>query len=50
MLVKKLGVSALLPMFICGLRFSLFQSDSHVYCDLNNGPLDFLVYLYRNRF
>ena len=33
MFVKKLGVNALLSM----LRFSKsFQSDNHVYCDLNN--------------
>ena len=39
---KKLGVSALLPM-LCRLRFSkYFQSDNHVYCDLNNSTLDFL--------
>ena len=42
MLVKKLGVNALLPM-LCRLRFSKsFQSDNHVYCDLNNSTLDFL--------
>ena len=42
MLIKKLGVNALLPMF-CRLRFSkFFQSDNHVYCHLNNSTLDFL--------
>ena len=42
MLVKKLGVNALLPM-LYGLRFSKsVQSDNHVYCDLNNSTLDFL--------
>ena len=42
MLLKRLGVNALLPMF-CRLRFSKsFQSDNHVYCDLNNSTLDFL--------
>ena len=41
MLVKKPGVNALLPM-LCRLRFSKsFQSDKHVYCDLNNSALDF---------
>ena len=40
MLVKKLGVNALLPMFR-RLHFSKsFQSDNHVY--LNNGTKDFL--------
>ena len=35
MLVKKLGVNALLPM-LCRLRLSKsFQSDNHVYFDLN---------------
>ena len=39
MLVKKLGVNALLPM-LCKLRFSkFFQSDNHVYCDLNNSTM-----------
>ena len=43
MLVKKLCVNALLPM-LCRLRFSKsFQSDNHVYCDLNNSTLDFFV-------
>ena len=43
MLVKKLGVNALLPI-LCSLRFSKsFQSDNHVYCHLNNSTLDFLV-------
>ena len=41
MLLKKLGVIALLPM-LCRLRFSKsFQSDNHVYCDLKNSILDF---------
>ena len=36
MLVKKLGVNALLQMS-CRLRFSKsFQSDEHFYCDLNS--------------
>ena len=40
-MLKKLGVSALLPM-LCRLRFNRsFQSDNHVYCDLNNSTLDF---------
>ena len=35
MLLKKMGVNALLPM-LCRLRFTKsFQSDNHVYCDLN---------------
>ena len=39
MLAKKLGVNALLPT-LCRLRFSKsFQSDNHVYCDLNNSTL-----------
>ena len=43
MLVKKLGVNVLLAV-ICRLRFSKsFQSDNHVYCDLNNSTLDFFV-------
>ena len=42
MLVKKLGVNALLSMS-CRYRFSKsFQSDNNFYCDLNNGTLDFL--------
>ena len=41
MLVKKLGIIALLPM-LCRLRFiKFFQSDNYVYCDLNNKTLDF---------
>ena len=45
MLVKKLGVNALLPM-LCRLRFSKsFQSDNHVYCDFNNNTLDFHLVL-----
>ena len=43
MFVKILGVSALLPM-LCRLRFSKsFQSDNHVYFDLNNRILDFFM-------
>ena len=43
MLVKKLDVNALLPM-LCRLRFSKsFQSDNHVYCDLNNSTLDIFI-------
>ena len=43
---KKLGVNALLPM-LCRLRFSKsFQSDNHVYCDLNNSALDFFIQFY----
>ena len=50
MLVKKLGVNALLPM-LCRLRFSKsFQSDNHIYCDLNNSTLAYFVLFYRNRF
>ena len=42
MLVKKLGVNALLPM-LCRLRFSKsFQSSNRAYCHLNNRTLDFL--------
>ena len=45
MSVKKLGVNALLPM-LCRLRFSKsFQSDNHVYCDLNNSTLNFYLLL-----
>ena len=41
MLLKKLGANDLLPL-LCRLRFSKsFQSDNHVYCDLNNSTLDF---------
>ena len=47
LLVKKLGVNALLPMS-CRLGFSKsFQSDSRVYCDLNNRTLDFFIWFYR---
>ena len=50
MMVKKLGVNALLPM-LCRLRFSkYFQSDNHVYYDLNNSTLHFFIQFYRNRF
>ena len=43
MLVKKQGVNALLPM-LCRLCFSKsFQSNNHVYCDLNNSTLDFFI-------
>ena len=43
MLVKKLGVNALLPV-LCRLRFSRsFQSDNHVHYDLNNSTLDFFI-------
>ena len=43
MLVKKLGVNALLPM-LCRLRLSKsFQSDDHVFCNLNTRTLDFFV-------
>ena len=50
MLVKKLVVNALLPM-PCRLRFSRsFQSDNHVYCDLNNSASDLFIQFYRNRF
>ena len=36
MLVKRLGVNALLPM-LCRLYFSKsFQSDNNVYCDLSS--------------
>ena len=42
-LVKNLGVNALLPM-LCRLRFSKsFESDNHTYCDLNNGTLYFFI-------
>ena len=41
MLVRKLGVDVLLSM-LCRLCFGKsFQSDNHVYCDLNNSTLDF---------
>ena len=40
---KKLGVNAVLPM-LCSLRLSKsFQSDNHVYYDLNNSTLDFFI-------
>ena len=43
MLVKKLVVNALLLM-LCRPRFSKsFQSNNHVYCDLNNSTLDFFI-------
>ena len=43
MLAKKLGVNASLPM-LCRLRFSKsFQSENHVYCDLNNSTLDYFI-------
>ena len=43
MLFKKLGVNALLPM-LCRLRFSKsFQSNNHVYRDLNNGTSDLVL-------
>ena len=43
MLVKKLGVDALLPT-LCRLRFrKSFQSNNHIYCDLNNITLDFFI-------
>ena len=43
MLVTKQGVNALMPM-LCRLRFSkYFQSDNHVYCDLNNNTLDYFI-------
>ena len=43
MLVKKLGVNALLLM-LCRLGFcKSFQSDNYVYCDLNNSVLDFFI-------
>ena len=42
MSIKILGVDALLPM-LCRLPFSKpFQSDNHVYRDLNKSTLDFL--------
>ena len=45
MLVKKLGVNALLPM-LCRLGFrKSFQSDNHVYCDLNNSTLEIIFKL-----
>ena len=41
MLVKKLGINALL-LTLCRLRFSKsFQPDNYVYCDSNNSTLDF---------
>ena len=43
MLVRKLGVNALLPM-LCRLHFNkAFQSDNHVYCALNNSNSDFFI-------
>ena len=43
MLVKKLGVNALLQM-LCRLCFSNpCQSDNHVYCDLSNSTSDFFI-------
>ena len=45
MLVQKLGVNALMSM-LCRLHFSKsFQSDNHVYCDLNSSTLDFYLVL-----
>ena len=45
MLVNKLGVDVLLLM-LDRLRFcKSFQSDNHVYYDLNNSALDFLIKL-----
>ena len=50
MLIRKPDVNNLLPM-LCKLRFSKpFQSDDHVYCDLSNRTLDFIIYFHRNRF
>ena len=50
MLVKKMSVNASLLM-LCRLRFSnSFQSDNHVYCDLNNSTSDFFIEFYRNCF
>ena len=50
MLIKKMGVSALLPM-LCRLCFSKsFQSDNYVYYALNNRTLDFFILFYLNRF
>ena len=43
MLVKKLGVNALLPL-LCRLRFrKSFQLDNQVYFDLKNSTLDFFI-------
>ena len=42
MLLKKLGVNALLPMLWRRCSSKSFQSDNHLYCDLNNRTLDFL--------
>ena len=43
MLIKRLGVNAVLPM-LCRLIFTKsFQSDNHVYCDLNNSNLNFFI-------
>ena len=50
MLVKILGVNALLPM-ICRLRFSKsFQSNNHVSCDFNNTTLDFFYPVFSKSF
>ena len=39
-MVNKLGVNALLSM-LCRLCYSKsFQSDNHIYCDLNDSTLD----------
>ena len=40
MLVKKLGVDALLPMLCRLLVSKSFQSDNYVYCDLNSSTLE----------
>ena len=43
MLTKNLNVNALLLMS-CRLRFSKsFQSDNHVYSDLDNSIVDFFI-------
>ena len=43
MLLKKLGVNALLPMLCRFCSSKSFQSDNYVYCDLNNSTLDFFI-------
>ena len=48
MLIKKLGVNALLPT-LYRLRFSKsFQSDNHVHYDLNNSTLDLYLLLLKS--
>ena len=50
MMIDKLGVNTLLPI-LCRVRFSKsFQSDNHVYYDLNNSNLYFFYLLLSKSF